>query len=345
MSYHIIILWLFIISFIYTQESDSFNLDQPQEDDSMIGDTTSLMIDSLNHNEELNIKVGRGGAGTRELIVNLHANDRKRMKISSQRLKEYEVYIMNQTMNFTVIRCQNYKDMYTLIYNICNESSLCKEAFHLDNIKHNQQQQSQSTSNIYNNNFKRFIYQLSLTQLFIIHDHNNGASGASNDKATAASDESEFLLDQQILSKQQQSNIFFWEDNLPPQWIPRYIIELNNTYTDTCVNTFNIYSTDNSNFIHSTLYLLHVFKTYVVNDYQCSDFNERLILDVNNQPECICAYGKSCDNESNTTILIIIIVVLFLVLLVLYIIATFWSNKRIIDAIYHVSMHNKSKQL
>ena len=310
------------------------------------GDTATMVIHSL-MNEDHD---GAGGNNRRHResgIRMLTEKEKRKLKITAERMKEYEAYISDQSHNFTVIKCHNYKDMYTLVYNICLESNLCSELFRMDksDISYNKSNIMMKTaSNIHKNNFKKFVYQLSLTQLFIIHDHNvkkkhpNNTFGVTDE---SIEEDGEFLLDQQLLEKQQQSNIFFWEDNWPPQWVPRYIIELNNTRNESakCQSTFNMYSTENINFIHSTLYLLQVFKTFVVNEYQCSDFNERLVLDVNNQPECVCAYGKSCDNESNTNILIIVIMSIFLVLLLLQIISTFWSTRKIVNQIHIVNLH------
>lgn len=268
-----------------------------------------------------------------------------------QKRKEFLHYLSNSSNNFTSIQCYNYKDFYYLLYKICSKSVLCSERYNLDNINsivsNNDNDDGSKTlaNNILKHSFKKFVYQLSLSQLFIVHDHNEEGI---NNTITTEEDNQEH---------QKQNNLFLLEDNWPIEWIPRYIVELDNgsrngdigrinkkDINSRCSETFNMYSTENIGFIHSTLHLLHLYKTYVVNEFQCNDANERLVLDQFNRPQCVCVNGKSCNNDNNATVLIIIIAVIFLALLVVNIFVVFFRTPSLIRKLDQINRQNQQQQ-
>lgn len=223
-------------------------------------------------------------------------------RVNSQaRTHDFHSQLINSSIDFTNIECRNYRDFYQLIYSICNQSILCSEMYYLDN---------RASNNDYN--FRKFVYQLSLSQLFLVHDYNSPLS-----------------LEEQASYTQ----LFLLEDNVPIEWIPHYIINLRNTTNVTCATSVNLYSSENINFVHSTTYLLHAYKYYVQNDYQCNQFNEWLILDSHNRPHCECRPGKSCDDDTNNRTIIIILTVVIMVLLLVWIISLFTTTPKLIAKI------------
>lgn len=92
----------------------------------------------------------------------------------------------------------------------------------------------------------------------------------------------------------------------------------------------NLYASENLNFVHSSLLLLHSYKTYIVNDYRCDHFNQWLVLDSSNRPHCECKHGKSCNTENNYKTIIIIITIVFMVLLLIWIISLFTNTAKLI---------------
>lgn len=203
--------------------------------------------------------------------------------------------------SFTDIRCRNYKDFYYLLYSMCQRSVLCAEMYYLET-------DTTASVNVNKVNFKKFVYQLALSQLFVIQDH-------APKTATTTTTPQLFML----------------EDNVPIEWIPRYIIHLEDSDTNApCHLSVNLTSEEYVPFVHSTLYLLHAYKYYVVNDYKCDQFNQWLILDNHNRPRCECRHGKSCDPGSNYRILIIILTTIILMMFVLWVVSFFVSTPRLI---------------
>lgn len=188
----------------------------------------------------------------------------------------------------TKIKCRHYKDFYYLLYSICERSILCAEAYFID--------QTNTASTVPKMNFKKFVHQLSLSQLFLVE-------GATR------SDE-----------------LFLLEDNVPMEWIPRYLIQLNDASDQPlCSESIDLMSTSNTAFVHSTLYLLHLYKTYVVNEYRCTHYNEWLELDANNHGVCLCKHGKSCDIESNYRHIIVALTIILIGVVCIWIVS-FYIN-------------------
>ena len=211
------------------------------------------------------------------------------------------------SLSFTDIRCRHYKDFYYLLYTMCQRSVLCAEMYYLET-------DTTTSVNVNKVNFKKFVYQLALSQLFIVHDHAIGPTTTTTTTATNSSPQ-----------------LFILEDNVPIEWIPRYIIHLEDTPLNVpCHLSVNLTTEEYIPFVHSTLYLLHAYKYYVVNDYKCNQFNQWLILDAHNRPVCVCRHGKSCNPESNYRILIIILTTIILMMFVLWVISFFVSTPRLI---------------
>lgn len=223
--------------------------------------------------------------------------------------------VNNSARPFTTIQCRHYKDFYLLLYSMCLRSVLCAEMYYMD--------QSTVSNAVDKVNFKKFVYQLSLSQLFIVENHGDesdgGVTGTGGGGGVAP-------------------QLFLLEDNVPLEWIPRYLIRLENTPDVTpCHTTFNLSAPENAAFVHSTLYLLHAYKYYVVNDYRCDHYNQWLVLDSHNRPVCWCKHGKACDTDSNYRILIIILTSIMLLLVTFGIIGFFVTTPRILRKIDEVN--------
>src|ERR1700742_2221634 len=227
-------------------------------------------------------------------------------------------------------------DFYYMLYTICIQSTLCSEQYYLDNsvfagssayggdtpkVSINKQKKSKYTVTVSNMNFKKFVYQISLTQLFIIHDYNH------NNTVTTDVDNDYIRT---------QDTLILLEDKIPIEWIPHYIIVLNSndtSYYDQCHVTMDLYSQENQGFIHSTQYLLHVYSRYVRNDFRCKHFNEWLVIGKDNRPHCECKHGKSCDTESTYKILIIVLSIILILIVIIYTVSLFTNSAKLMKKI------------
>ena len=230
--------------------------------------------------------------------------------IDTTKTQSFYANVNTSTQPFTTIQCRHYKDFYLLLYSLCLRSVLCAEMYYMD--------QSATSHAVDKVNFKKFVYQLSLSQLFIIQNHGEGGGVRI------------VALDATIRTPQ----LFLLEDNVPLEWIPRYLIHLENTPdVAPCHTSFNLSAVENTAFVHSTLYLLHAYKYYVVNDYRCDHYNQWLVLDSHNRPICWCKHGKACDSDSNYRILIIILTSIMLLLVTFWLIGFFVSTPSILRKI------------
>ena len=218
------------------------------------------------------------------------------------RTREFHERLGNSSDNFTIIECQSYRDFYTLLYSICNQSILCSEMYYLD-IR-------SSTTTAARLNFRKFVYQLSLSRLFIIENINNYTIEGERDDGA--------------------SHLFLLEDNVPVAWIPHYIIRIANTTVTPCSVSIDIYASANLSFVYSVTYLLHAYKTYIVNDYRCDHFNQWLVLDSQNRPHCECKHGKSCDTENNYKAIIIVLTIVMMILIILWTVSLFTNTTKLI---------------
>lgn len=207
------------------------------------------------------------------------------------------------------IECRHYKDFYYLLYSLCERSVLCSEAYFID--------KTSTVSTVPKANFKKFVHQLALSQLFLV----TGTETPQNHE------------------------LFLLEDNTPIAWIPHYRIQLNDLPTQSlCSESFDTMSATNVPFVHSTLYLLHLYKTYVVNEYRCTHYNEWLELDAHNHGVCVCKHGKSCDLESNYRHIIVAISVIMVGVVLIWIVTFYINTHRSIQKIDAVTRgkHQKS---
>lgn len=207
--------------------------------------------------------------------------------------------------SFNVLECRNYKDFYYLLYSMCQRSILCSEMYYIDSTT-----AAHTADKV---NFKKFVYQLSLSQLFIVRRPTNNDTSSSSNSV---------------------SQLFLLEDNTPMEWIPRYIIQLDDSpINQPCHTAFNLTSQENIPFVHSTLYLLHAYKYYVVNDYKCNHYSKWLILDATNKPKCVDKHGKDSDSEVNFRIAMLIIAIIIFMMIVLRIITFFVSVPKLMQKI------------
>ncbi len=216
----------------------------------------------------------------------------------------YQTLRNGSSHSFTDIQCHHYKDFYYLLYTMCQRSILCAEMYYLET-------DTTIATTVNKVNFKKFVYQLALSQLFIIQSHRPS------------------LLTENVPIT--TSQLFMLEDNVPIEWIPRYIIHLDETSpNEPCHLSMDLSAQENIPFIHSTLYLLHAYKYYVVNDYKCDPINQWLVLDAHNKGVCYCKHGKSCDTESNYRIVIGILSTIMTMMIIFWIISFFVGVPRLI---------------
>lgn len=244
------------------------------------------------------------------------------------RTKELDDYIITYNTSFRYIQCHNYKDFYYVLYSACLQSILCSEQYYLDNsiINLNNNNVSNTTSKnkyyatISKRNFKKFVYQIAITQLFIVHDYNSNISSETVN------------IDNEINT---QNTLLLLEDKVPVEWIPRFIIQLNNTLNSTnkCHVTMDLLLPENQAFVHSTLYLLHIYSSYVRNDYRCKHYNEWFTIGSDNKLHCECKPGKSCSTERTDRTIIIIVAIVLVILSIVNIISIFSNTSKLLSKI------------
>ena len=234
----------------------------------------------------------------------------RRIHASNMRASVFYDKVMAMATPMNEIQCHHYKDFYTLLYTLCRNSTLCSEMYYLGGGGGSSESSVSGTKV----DFKKFVYQLSLEQLFLIKD--DGIIDDDNPSSSSSSHQ-----------------LFLLEDNMPIEWIPRYVIRVGKiaTTASPCHESVNLSAPENSDFVHSTLYLLHAYKYYVVNDYKCGHYNEWLVLDAQNKPRCICRHNKSCETESNYRVVIIILTTLMLMAIVLWIVSFFVHTPKLIQ--------------
>lgn len=237
----------------------------------------------------------------------------RRIHTSNVRASVFYDKVMAMATPMNEIQCHHYKDFYTLLYTLCRNSTLCSEMYYLGSSSSSSTESSVSGTKV---DFKKFVYQLSLEQLFLIKKEEDGIIDTGGDGHAGS------------------PQLFLLEDNMPIEWIPRYVIRLGKiaaASSPPCHESVNLSAPENSDFVHSTLYLLHAYKYYVVNDYKCGHYNEWLVLDAQNRPRCICRHNKSCETESNYRVVIIILTTLMLMAIVLWIVSFFVHTPKLIQ--------------
>lgn len=256
------------------------------------------------------------------------------VSISGAHRQRFTTFISSQSVNFTVLQCRNYKDFYRLLYTMCYKSVLCSERYSLEHPTQASGGSSNSvTTTAYETsltraNFKKFVYRLSLRQLFFIHDKGDPPPF----RTTTTTDNSSSDANQTTLPP-----LFLLEDKVPLEWIPRYVVQLTHTQGTACADTFDTLAPENVGFVHSTHYQLHLYSTYVRNDYECRHINEWLTLDAHNRPHCSCRQGKSCNNEGNYEIAIIVLTTFLIAILIINTISYFTNTKRVLTRLDQVN--------
>ena len=242
--------------------------------------------------------------------------------------RRFTAYIASQSVNFTLLQCRNYKDFYRLLYTMCMRSVLCSERYSLEQLPPGDDTVTAHAAAITRDNFRKFVYRLSLRQLFIIQDTKKDDDTNSSGNTTVV------------------PPLFLLEDKVPLEWIPRYVVQLTHQdSTPACVDTFNTLATENVGFVHSTQYMLHLYSAYVRNDYECRHVNEWLVLDAHNRPHCECRRGKSCNNEGNYEVLIIVLTVILILLLIGDIASYFFNTPRILAALDKLNRTSSPSQV
>lgn len=248
--------------------------------------------------------------------------------------RRFTAFVASQSTNFTTIQCRNYKDFYRLLYTMCISSVLCSERYSLERTEttHSGSGGDYATT-VTRTNFKKFVYRLSLRQLFIIQDSGGGGGGGESTVRTT---------DNTNTSAAPLPPLFLLEDKVPLEWIPRYVIQLTHLTGTSCADTYNTLAQENVAFVHSTHYMLHLYSAYVRNDYECRHVNEWLTLDAHNRPHCDCRQGKSCNNEGNYEVAIIVVAVFMILLLIIDIVAYFTNTTRVLA---RLDQHNRATPL
>jgi hypothetical protein len=237
-----------------------------------------------------------------------------------ERMHQLSVSVTNASRNFSVIHCRNYKDFYTLLYAICARSRLCAELYYMDEPPLNRTLSTKEAAYIKRASFKKFTYQLALTKLFIVRDFNSKTVQPPPPTTTTPS---ENAREEQTLER--EAHLLLLQDGWPLEWLPRYVIELNassNASAARCTQNVNLSSAEGANFARDSILLMQLYKTFVINEYHCTDFNEHLVLDAEQRPHCLCRPNRSCNEESTYKPLIIALTIV----LVLMAVALFFSN-------------------
>lgn len=230
--------------------------------------------------------------------------------------KAYQDYLSgdgNETVTLRPIRCNNYRDFYRLLYKICNHSILCRELYYIDG------------PSMYKASFERFANQLSVAQLFILYNHHNTATNKS--------------------SINMATQPYILQDMWPVEWNPRYLIVLKalNDTSAHCHTSIDLLASENIPFVHLSLHLLHIFKTFV-NKHTCPHANERLLFDSQKRAHCVCITGKLCGAQRNYTIVIIILLVGVILIGVLLAIGVFISMSKTVKKMDAINMGKKKIQ-
>jgi hypothetical protein len=227
-------------------------------------------------------------------------------------LKSSDYNITLNISTFNQIHCHDDNDFYLLLYKLCVQSTICSELLFLDRSV-DQIMTLSSNTIIEQNDFKKFVYQLSPFQLFLMNNYNNDGKFINQNKT-----------------------ILFIYKMWPQTWCPNYIINLNNTlppFTCSSLITSETMKTSMAindrmrDFIHVAIYSIETYKIHISNEHYCHHHNQHLIFDlVNNKALCICMVGKSCNDESNTENFYIVIISLYSSLLIIWTITQIMST-------------------
>lgn len=223
------------------------------------------------------------------------------------------------SITITTIECQDLDDYYALLYKICSKSLDCREIFYIeytynfiDEITNNASisqweisQKIKLEDYRARNDFEKFKYQLRLINLFeMIFTDNITTNITIND--------------------------LFMKKILPLEWMPSFIIQINETQdfqcsNETIINITYPSSQEYKEFIYTVLNSLNTYRI-LFGGQICSDYNEHLILDSDtNLTYCECKKDKLCDNESNFRRMIVILMIGIMTLLLILIFAIYFD--------------------
>lgn len=189
--------------------------------------------------------------------------------------------------NETIIVCQSETDYYQFLYRVCLASTPCRVLFYLSPPAVST---TEETYIRYLNEQDFELFRHQLTQYPLIDQENSTNT---------------------VLSK-----------ILPSEWKPSISLLIDENAGVACSNA----TTPIDPWIALTmLYAMHLYKTIVGDEYFCHHPNERLVLDADLQPYCLCKTGKSCDSESNFNQLYTFLQIVLVILIVILICATLGS--------------------
>ena len=312
-------------------------------------------------------------ANTDVYMNNMYMNHGFTHKINTEERFKKLYSKMNQitvdhAWNIRNIECLNLNDFYYLLFRICNGSRICSELYYFEDTDdftrshsvHKKYSESGNGMNgfhirVENMNIKKFIYQLSLVQLYPIRNENNpthhssSSSSINKQKKDNTSHHEEknesihYLRNVMMNEILTNDRLFILEENWLSSWLPLYIITLNTTRNISCSRTFDIENRSNREFIVDTLYLLQTYRLFVTNEHFCYDFNEELKLDDNNQFHCKCKDGKQCNSDTNFRQIIIILMFSLIALLLLWTFCYILSHISIIRQLSEINKQNKLK--
>lgn len=225
--------------------------------------------------------------------------------------------------DYSVIQCQDMDDYMTLLYNVCINSGLCSELYYLT-----QDFASSNSSATFHDakNLKKFKYQILTTSFFIL-SHGQNLPIFENTSIMNVSSQQPFIL----------------QETWPISWFPPFVFQIhesNETSSIQSCQTLPLIHAENRTFVIYTLYLLQTYKSFMANNY-CSNHNERLMLDKNNQFHCECMEGKDCNNESNFRLGTISLQIAELIAEVILIVLILFSSNSILEKLSLV--RNKHK--
>lgn len=204
--------------------------------------------------------------------------------------------LISWTHTTTVVICQSEEDYYQLLYRVCLNSPVCKTLFHLTPpvlLPSSSLEQTQYITYQTEQDFALFRHQLRQHTILPL--------------TTQARNESILRV------------------MVPSTWIPDIAVSIDESAVTSCGFDTNALINLAPGVALTTLFALHTYKTSVSDEFFCHNPNERLIIDEEVGPYCLCKAGKVCDTESNFNHLYMILQVILIVLISLLILTTMGS--------------------
>jgi hypothetical protein len=248
-----------------------------------------------------------------------------RHDLMSSQLMSDTIQITIDLSDYTLIQCQSVDDYIALLYNLCTKSTTCCELFYLT-----QDSDENITSFHYEKNLKRFAYQITTANFFILINGDlpevNNTSSSSTIPIVNISTKKPFIM----------------QESWPTTLFPNFIFQIpTNTSTTSLCQSLAIQSSDNRTLFYITQLLLLTYKMFVVNENYCSNPNEVLKMDENYKFHCECKLGKDCDNDSNFEKATIGLLISLMVLEIILIVALFVSSNAKLEKLSLVTNKHK----